>query len=277
MSLLLNKTSEYYPRTCLCLMSAQAFGCRCFWAHPEKEDVPGPLIIVPNTSVNYCNFVKFLQNDVIIFLQPMVPLITILSRAGTYGDITMKQMHIQNITVFGAGRIGSQVAFHTAFHGFRVVVFDINDEAVAAAKERMRRLAEQYMGVFKAPELEIGRALGNLSYSVNMSESVTNADLVIEAIPRDAGIKSSFYRQLSNVAPDKTIFASSSSTLPSSACAADCGRPDRFMALQFSNEIWKERKAGLTIYKDTNVKAFYQVMAFLEAISLAVLPIHIPE
>lgn len=45
-------------------------------------------------------------------------------------------MSFKNITVAGSGVLGSQIAYQTAFHGFTVSVYDINDEAIEKAKER---------------------------------------------------------------------------------------------------------------------------------------------
>lgn len=39
-------------------------------------------------------------------------------------------MNFNNITVAGSGVLGSQIAFQTAFKGFQVAVYDINEEAI---------------------------------------------------------------------------------------------------------------------------------------------------
>lgn len=43
-------------------------------------------------------------------------------------------MNYQHVTVAGSGVLGSQIAFQTAFKGFNVTIFDINDTAIANAK-----------------------------------------------------------------------------------------------------------------------------------------------
>lgn len=45
-------------------------------------------------------------------------------------------MSIKHVTVAGSGIIGSQIAFQTAFKGFEVSVYDINDGALENAKEQ---------------------------------------------------------------------------------------------------------------------------------------------
>lgn len=43
-------------------------------------------------------------------------------------------MNFKNVTVAGSGVLGYQIAFQTAFHGFKVSVYDINDDVLAKGK-----------------------------------------------------------------------------------------------------------------------------------------------
>ena len=51
---------------------------------------------------------------------------------------------IKKVTVLGTGVLGSQIAYQTAFHGFEVTAWDIDDAAVAAAHTRFAGLAATY-------------------------------------------------------------------------------------------------------------------------------------
>lgn len=50
-------------------------------------------------------------------------------------------MAIKKVTVAGSGVLGSQIAFQSAFKGFDVTVYDINQEAVDKAAERIKGCA----------------------------------------------------------------------------------------------------------------------------------------
>ncbi|MDE7504485.1 3-hydroxyacyl-CoA dehydrogenase NAD-binding domain-containing protein, partial [Streptococcus agalactiae] len=78
-----------------------------------------------------------------------------------------------------------------------------------------------------------------ITFSKNLDQAVSNADLVIEAVPETVSIKEDFYKQLAKVAPSKTIFATNSSTLVPSQFADITGRPDKFLAMHFANNIWQ--------------------------------------
>lgn len=154
-------------------------------------------------------------------------------------------MNYQNITVAGSGVLGSQIAYQTAFKGFNVSVYDINDEVLERAKERINGLKEHYKKDLNATDEEVNLAYERISFNSNLSKAVADADLVIEAIPEVVQIKTDFYNELGKVAPEKTIFATNSSTLLPSQFADATGRPAKFLALHFANEIWKNTQQRL--------------------------------
>lgn len=53
-------------------------------------------------------------------------------------------MNFKNVTVAGSGVLGYQIAFQTAFHGFNVTVYDINDEVLEKAKTKFQILSEAF-------------------------------------------------------------------------------------------------------------------------------------
>jgi 3-hydroxybutyryl-CoA dehydrogenase len=83
----------------------------------------------------------------------------------------------------------------------------------------------------------IEQTLSRLSYSTNLAEAIKDADLLSESIPENVETKISFYEELAKVAPEKTIFATYSSTTLPSDYAQYTGRPEKFLALHFANGI----------------------------------------
>ena len=47
---------------------------------------------------------------------------------------------IQTVTLIGAGVLGSQIAYQTAYCGYSVVAYDVNDKALDAARANFRAL-----------------------------------------------------------------------------------------------------------------------------------------
>ncbi|MGS4344370.1 3-hydroxyacyl-CoA dehydrogenase [Myroides odoratus] len=183
-------------------------------------------------------------------------------------------MKIKNVTVAGSGVLGYQIAFQTAFHGFNVTVYDINEEAIAQAKAKFDPLSERYKQDLAATDAQIAQAKANLSYSSDLKAATATADLVIEAVPESLKIKVSFYQQLAEVAPAHTIFATNSSTLLPSQFAEATHRPKQFVALHFANEIWTHNTAEIMGHAQTDPQVFDEIVAFAKAIGMITLPLH---
>ncbi|MEK9198303.1 3-hydroxyacyl-CoA dehydrogenase [Ureibacillus sp. 179-F W5.1 NHS] len=182
-------------------------------------------------------------------------------------------MNFEHITVAGSGVLGSQIAFQTAFKGFQVAVYDINEEAIDRAKNRMMNLKVRYQEDLKATEEEVNLAYNRMSFHTDLAEAVKDADLVIEAVPEIVDVKMKFYEQLSQVAPDKTIFATNSSTMLPSQFAEATGRPHKFLALHFANEIWLNNTAEIMKHPNTEKSVFELVIDFAKAIGMVALPL----
>lgn len=176
-------------------------------------------------------------------------------------------MNFKNVTIAGSGVLGSQIAFQSAFFGFNVSVYDINDGAIEAAKTRMIALKDTYGAYFK-DEARAEKALASFSYFTDLAAATKDADLVIEAVPERIEIKQSFYENLAKVAPKKTVFASNSSTLLPSQFAAFTGRPEKFLALHFANSIWQNNTAEVMGHPGTDVQYVEQVADFARAIQM---------
>ncbi|MGN6427831.1 3-hydroxyacyl-CoA dehydrogenase [uncultured Leifsonia sp.] len=183
---------------------------------------------------------------------------------------------ITTVTVLGTGVLGSQIAYQTAFHGFTVTAYDINDDVLAAAKERFAGLAAVYeKEVPAAAGGAAQEALKNLRYSSDLAQAVKDADLVIEAVPENLDLKRDLYTKLGELAPAKTIFATNSSTLLPSDLAGYTGRQDKFLALHFANHVWVNNTAEVMGTTKTDPEVYRTVVDFANAIGMV--PIEIKK
>lgn len=128
----------------------------------------------------------------------------------------MSHSKLDNVTVLGAGVLGGQIAWHSAFKGKTVTVYDPYPEAL----ERSRKVHEQYADIYRselgATDADIAAARERLTYSSDLAAAAAAADLVIEAVPEDPEIKTTAYEQLAPLlAPDAIIATNSSTLLPS--------------------------------------------------------------
>lgn len=183
-------------------------------------------------------------------------------------------MKIKNVTVAGTGVLGSQIAFQSAFKGFKVSAYDISDEALEEAKERFNVLKERYQEDKYGSKQEVDDAYNRISLYTDLSRAVENADLVIEAVPELIDIKEDFYKKLSKVAKKETIFASNSSTMVPSQLVGFTDRPEKFLHMHFANEIWRLNIAEIMKHDKTSPEVFDEVIAFAKAIAMVPIPLH---
>src|SRR5262245_22283642 len=182
---------------------------------------------------------------------------------------------INTVTVLGTGGLGSQIAYQTAYSGFEVTAYDISDEMVTAARKRFEGLAARY-------EREVEGALGGraqaalarIKYSSSLADAVRDADLVIEAVPEIPAVKRDLYANLGSLAPEKAIFATNSSTMLPSSFADATGRPDRFLALHFANEIWIKNVAEIMGHARTSPAVYEATVEFARRIGMEPIEIH---
>ena len=183
--------------------------------------------------------------------------------------------NIRNVTVLGTGVLGSQIAFQTAYSGFNVTAYDIGEAALAQARGRFGALVETYSReVEGAATGKAADAVSRILLTSDLAAAVVDADLVIEAVPEVTAIKQQTYQKLASLAPAKTIFATNSSTLLPSDLKAFTGRPDRFLALHFANNIWKFNTAEVMGTDETAAAVFDAVVAFAAAIGMVPIPMH---
>lgn len=183
---------------------------------------------------------------------------------------------MQKLTVLGSGVLGSQIAFQSAYRGKDVVVYDINDEVLATLPDRWSYLKPLYLrDVADATDDKLEAAVGRIRATSDLADAVSNADIVIEAVPELLEVKQETWAKVGELAPEKTIFATNSSTLLPSDIAPSTGRPTRFLALHFANEIWRLNVGEVMGHAGTDPDAYEAVVTFAEEIGM--IPIRVKK
>lgn len=176
---------------------------------------------------------------------------------------------MQNLTVLGTGVLGSQIIFQAAYHGKDVVAYDINEDILAKLPARWEFLRERYRADLPdITEEKLDAAVARIAVTSDLADALKDADLVIEAVPEVLDIKRDMWAKVAAVAPEKTIFATNSSTLLPSDIADVTGRPGAFLALHFANEIWRNNTGEVMGHAGTSPAAFDAVAEFAEEIGM---------
>ena len=176
---------------------------------------------------------------------------------------------MHNLTVLGAGVLGSQIAFQAAYSGKTVVVFDVNDQALSAVVQRWEYLKPLYLR--DLPDVtpdKLDAAVHRIRSSSDLADAVQDAEIIIEAIPEVLEIKRDTWSQVGELAPETAVFATNSSTLLPSQIADTTGSPERFLALHFANEIWRQNIVEAMGHEGTDPQHFDAAVSFSEEIGM---------
>ena len=184
-------------------------------------------------------------------------------------------MSIRHVTLVGAGVLGAQIAFQTAFKGFDVSAYVPDQAALDKAGKAIDWLQRRYLqDIDGADPQALAAAAGRIRWTTDLAAAVKDADLVIEAIPEQLELKRRVYAELGRLAPATAIFATNSSTLLPSAMADATGRPERFIALHFANEIWLHNVAEVMGHAGTDPEVFSTLVRFANDIGMVPVEIH---
>ncbi len=144
---------------------------------------------------------------------------------------------IETITVLGAGTMGRGIAHVSALAGYRTRLTDVKREILDSAHSTIEKNLDKGISLGKVESRDAEAALERLTLHDDLSEAVSEADLVIEAVPEDVRLKVETFGRVEEAAPDHALFATNTSGLSVTEIAAATGRPERFAGMHFFNPV----------------------------------------
>lgn len=144
---------------------------------------------------------------------------------------------MKNITVIGAGTMGNGIAHTFAQNGFLVNLIDTSktslEKGLSTIENNLNRLlAKEKINIQKKEN-----TLNNITTFTSLKNSVLDADLVIEAATENESIKLDIFKDLEIYCPEKTIFASNTSSISITKIASVTNRPHQVIGMHFMNPV----------------------------------------
>jgi len=147
----------------------------------------------------------------------------------------MEPDDIEQITVLGAGTMGHGIAEVAALAGYEVTLRDINEELVSEGYDQIEWSLDKLAEKDRISEEARDAAAERITPLVDLETAVQDADVVVEAIVEDMDIKQEVYEELDEYAPERTIFASNTSSLSITGLSEVTDRPGQFCGMHFFN------------------------------------------
>jgi len=144
--------------------------------------------------------------------------------------------NIQIVGVAGAGAMGRGIVQIAAQAGLKVRLFDVQPQAVIAAREALATTWTTLANKGKITAEAAEAALANVQGAKELAE-LKDCDLVIEAIVERLDIKQKFFKDLEAIVSDDCILVSNTSSLSITSIAAACAHPERVAGYHFFNPV----------------------------------------
>ncbi|KQQ97456.1 3-hydroxyacyl-CoA dehydrogenase NAD-binding domain-containing protein [Massilia sp. Leaf139] len=139
---------------------------------------------------------------------------------------------IEKAAVIGAGTMGGGIAMNFANAGIPVTILETKQDALDKGLATIRKNYENTVKKGKLSPEKAGQRIGLISGTLAY-EDIAQADIVIEAVFEDLGVKETVFRQLDAVMKPGAILASNTSTLDLDKIAAFTQRPQDVIGLHF--------------------------------------------
>jgi 3-hydroxyacyl-CoA dehydrogenase len=141
-------------------------------------------------------------------------------------------MWIFKAGVIGGGFMGAEIAQVITYAGLPVVVKDIEQGQLDLAREKVEGIYQRRVDKGKMTAGQMQEKLDLIEYTLDYDD-FADVDIVIEAVPEVMKIKQQVYKELDEVCPPDTIFASNTSALSISEMGSATDRPNRMIGMHF--------------------------------------------
>jgi len=183
-------------------------------------------------------------------------------------------MYIFKAGVMGAGAMGAEIAQVITYSGLPVVLKDIDQELVDRGLEKIRAIYQRRVDKGKMSPTTMAEKL-DLVEGTTSYDPFSDVDIVIEAVPEDIELKKRVFRELEEVCPEGTIFASNTSALSISEMGAAAKRPEKVIGMHFFNPAHVMKLVEVIPGLETDQDTIDSVVTFAE--SLRKIPVVVQE
>ena len=139
---------------------------------------------------------------------------------------------IKSVAIIGAGTMGGGIAMNFLNAGIPVKMLEMKQEALDRGTGVMRKNYEAQVKKGKLKQDKLDQRMALLSTTLSYDD-LSDADLVIEAVFEEIGVKEAVFKELDRVCKPGAILASNTSTLDVDKIASFTSRPQDVVGMHF--------------------------------------------
>ena len=146
-------------------------------------------------------------------------------------------MEVQKVAVVGGGTMGNGIAHVFSMAKIPVTLIETKQDFAERALATIDKNLSRMVSKEKISESDKEAALDRIEVSLDVEEGVSEADLVVEAIPELFDLKKDLFQKVDAAAPEHAILASNTSSISITKLASQTQRPERFIGMHFFNPV----------------------------------------
>src|SRR4030042_4625421 len=148
----------------------------------------------------------------------------------------MKLAEVKTIAVLGAGLMGHGIAQVAAQVGkYEVNIRDVEQKFIDSGMTMIAGSLQRFVKKAQLSEEEMKNILSKIHPILDLKEAISNADLIIEAIPENVELKKTTLREVDIYSPPHAIIASNTSSVSITEMASATKRPENVVGMHFFN------------------------------------------
>jgi len=145
-------------------------------------------------------------------------------------------LNIETVMVIGAGQMGAGIAQVFAASGYQVSLYDVDQKNTQNGIEGIDKRLKKQVGKGSLSAKEYEEIMERL-HLANEITAAQKADLIVEAVVEKMEVKQAIFAELDSLAPNHTVLATNTSSLPITEIAAVTTRPEKVIGMHFMNPV----------------------------------------
>ena len=141
---------------------------------------------------------------------------------------------LSQVGVVGLGTMGAGITEVLARAGLDVTAVEVSEDAVARGREHVEQSTGRAVERGKLDPADRDAILGRITFATSLQQ-LSEAELVVEAVPERMELKTALLAQLDAICPPDTILATNTSSLSVTELSVATGRPSKVIGMHFFN------------------------------------------
>ena len=150
-------------------------------------------------------------------------------------------MVISKVCVVGSGFLGTQIGVLSARSGYTVSMQDVSTDALSGSEKAVDGYIQEWLAAGEITEPDGDDIKQRMSYTVDLTEAVQGAGMVIEAVVERLDVKREVFKKLDVLCDPGVVLATNSSSIKVSLIEDATRHPERVLNMHFYGQPWRRR------------------------------------